>query len=91
MFIHTPFLRDWLQNSETSFAIIQGVVPPAIAAFLGFFLPKIMRWLSQYMGALTHARLDRAVVARFFAFNVISQLIIFTLIGVAFREFVSEF
>lgn len=36
------------------------------------------------MGALTHSRLDRAVVARYFAFLVISQLIIFTLIGVIF-------
>jgi hypothetical protein len=46
-----------------------------------------MRWLSQYMGALTQAKLDRGVIARFFAFLVISQLIIFTLIGVAFSEY----
>jgi hypothetical protein len=38
------------------------------------------------MGALTHSRLDRAVVARYFAFLVVSQLIIFTLIGVIFSE-----
>ena len=38
----------------------------------------------QYMGALTHSRLDRAVVARYFAFLVISQLVVFTLIGVIF-------
>jgi len=38
------------------------------------------------MGALTHSKLDRAVVARYFAFLVISQLIIFTLIGVIFSE-----
>lgn len=41
------------------------------------------------MGALTHSRLDRAVVARYFAFLVVSQLIVFTLIGVIFSEFVS--
>jgi hypothetical protein len=44
----------------------------------------MMRWISQYQGALTQSRLDRAVVARYFAFLVISQLIIFTLIGVGF-------
>lgn len=33
-----------------------------------------------------YVRLDRAVVARYFAFLVISQLIIFTLIGVGFSE-----
>jgi calcium permeable stress-gated cation channel len=43
-----------------------------------------MRHLSQYQGALTESRLDRAVVARYFAFLVIAQLIIFTLIGVIF-------
>ena len=48
-----------------------------------------MRWLSQYQGALTQSRLDRAVVARYFAFLVISQLIIFTLIGVAFSSFLN--
>lgn len=37
-----------------------------------------MRWLSQYQGAITLSRLDRAVVARYFAFLVISQLIIFS-------------
>jgi hypothetical protein len=45
-----------------------------------------MRWISKYQGALTQSRLDRAVVARYFAFLVISQLIVFTLIGVGFSE-----
>lgn len=36
------------------------------------------------MGALTQSRLDRAVVARYFSFMVISQLFIFTLVGVIF-------
>jgi hypothetical protein len=38
------------------------------------------------MGALTHSRLDRAVVARYFSFLIVSQLIIFTLIGVIFSK-----
>ena len=42
--------------------------------------------ISQYMGALTHSRLDRAVIARYYSFLVISQLVIFTLIGVIFSE-----
>jgi hypothetical protein len=79
-----PFLENWAQNSPTSFNIVSGVLPPAVSAFFGFFLPILMRWLSQYQGALTQSRLDRAVVARYFAFLVISQLIIFTLFGVGF-------
>lgn len=40
------------------------------------------------MGGLTHSKLDRAVVARYFTFLIISQLIIFTLLGVIFSAFV---
>lgn len=79
-----PFLENWAQSSPVSFNIVSGVLPPAVSAFFGFFLPVMMRWLSRYQGALTQSRLDRAVVARYFAFLVISQLIIFTLIGVGF-------
>lgn len=43
------------------------------------------------MGALTRSRLDRAVIARYFSFLIISQLIIFTLIGVIFSELPSAF
>lgn len=81
-----PFLERWSTNSSITFAIVSGILPPLVSGLFTFFFPRIMRWLSQYMGALTHARLDRAVIARYFAFLVISQLVIFTLIGVAFSE-----
>ncbi|KAK0460961.1 DUF221-domain-containing protein [Desarmillaria tabescens] len=83
---YVTFLAEWSSSSPTSFAFVSGVLPPAVSGLFGFFLPVIMRWLTQYMGALTHSRLDRAVVARYFAFLVISQLIIFTLIGVIFNS-----
>ena len=53
----------------------------------GYLLPHIFRWLSKYQGATTHSRLDRAVIARYYGFLVISQLIIFTLIGVIFSAY----
>jgi hypothetical protein len=81
-----PFLQHWSQSSPASFNFISGVLPPAVSALFGFFLPIIMRWISKYQGALTQSRLDRAVVARYFAFLVISQLIVFTLIGAGFSE-----
>ncbi|KAF8178610.1 hypothetical protein K438DRAFT_1977846 [Mycena galopus ATCC 62051] len=83
---YLPFLDNWLGESEISFAIISGVVPPAVSGLFTIFLPRIMRWLGKYQGALTHARLDRAVVARYFAFLVISQLIVFSLIGVVLNS-----
>jgi len=81
-----PFLDDWGTASPKSFAFVSGVLPPAVAGIFGFFLPIVMRWLTQYMGALTHSSLDRSVIARYFFFLVISQLVIFTLIGVIFNS-----
>jgi len=100
-----PALQTWASKSPNTFTIVSGVLPPAISAFFGFILPKIMRRLAKYQGAvcaalnhgtkktshllraqLTRSRLDRAVVARYFGFLVASQLIIFTLIGVLYRE-----
>jgi len=84
--VYVPFLDNWAKASPHSFAFISGVLPPTVSGLFGFFLPIIMRWLSQYMGALTHSSLDRAVIARYFSFLVISQLVIFTLIGVIFNS-----
>ncbi|KAI6046451.1 hypothetical protein EDC04DRAFT_2888120 [Pisolithus marmoratus] len=81
---YVHFLSAWSTASPGSFAFISGVLPPSISALFGVALPIIMRYLSRFQGALTHSRLDRAVVARYFAFLVISQLVIFTLIGVVF-------
>jgi hypothetical protein len=81
-----PFIQSWDNASPVSFAIVSGILPPAVSGFFGFFLPIIVRWLSQYQGALTHSRLDRAVVARYYAFLVLSQLVVFTLIGVIFNS-----
>ncbi|KAK1234247.1 hypothetical protein PQX77_002554 [Marasmius sp. AFHP31] len=81
---YLTFLDSWLGSSSFTYTIFTGTVPPLVLAFFSFLLPRIMRWLTRYMGALTHAHLDRAVVARYFAFLVISQLIVFTLFGVGF-------
>ncbi|KAJ7072663.1 hypothetical protein C8F01DRAFT_1104858 [Mycena amicta] len=81
-----PFLETWNEKSNTTFNIVSGILPPAVSGIFGFFLPIIMRSMSKYMGALTNSKLDRAVVARYFAFMVISQLIIFTLLGVLWQS-----
>ena len=85
------FLANLQSSSKDSFTLISGVLPPAVSALFGWILPQVMRWLSKYQGAITRSRLDRAVVARYFAFLLISQLFIFTLIGVIFSKFHSFF
>ncbi|GJJ08472.1 hypothetical protein Clacol_002690 [Clathrus columnatus] len=68
-----PFLARIANEHTSFFAFVSGVLPPTVSAIFGYFLPYVMRWLSQYQGAITHSRLDRAVVARYFAFMIISQ------------------
>ncbi|KAF7315162.1 DUF221-domain-containing protein [Mycena indigotica] len=79
---YLPFLDKWSGHSAVTFSIVSGVLPPIVSGLFTIFLPRVMRWLGRYQGASTRAQLDRAVVARYFAFLVISQLIVFTLIGV---------
>ena len=79
---YVPFLQEWQKSSEWSFALVNGILPPTVSAIFGWILPKIMRWLSEYQGAITQTRLDRAVVQRYFAFLIISQLLIFSLLSV---------
>ncbi|KAI0724155.1 DUF221-domain-containing protein [Fomitopsis betulina] len=83
---YVSFLEKWSESSPGTFTLVSGVLPPAVSALFGYVLPILMRWLTKYMGAYTHSALDRAVIARYFAFLVISQLIIFTLIGVLFNS-----
>ncbi|KAH7102259.1 DUF221-domain-containing protein [Auriculariales sp. MPI-PUGE-AT-0066] len=83
---YIPALSDWSGKNPRLASLASSILPPTISAIFGYALPIIMRWLSRYQGSTTHTRLDRAVVARYFAFLVISQLIVFSLIGVIFNS-----
>lgn len=73
-------------RSGRTFSIVSGVLPSVIMAIFGFLLPIFMRRLSKYQGATTRSRLDRAVMARYFAFMIISNFVIFSLLGVIWSE-----
>ncbi|KAG8945459.1 hypothetical protein FRC04_000744 [Tulasnella sp. 424] len=81
---YSDFLANWLAASPTTVSLVSGILPPTVSSLFGYVLPIIMRKVSRYQGALTRSRLDRAVVARYFAFLIISQLFVFSLIGVGF-------
>ena len=44
-----------------------------------------MRKLGKYQGVRTRTQLDRGVLARYFSFLILTQLIIFSLLGVVFN------
>jgi hypothetical protein len=77
-----PFLANWKQASPVTFDIISGVLPPLLYSLFDFAFEDMIFRLSKYKGAATQSRLQNAILARQFAFLVISELIIFTLIGV---------
>ncbi|KZT53055.1 DUF221-domain-containing protein [Calocera cornea HHB12733] len=78
------FLDKWQQASNLTFSIVSGVLPPAVSGLFGYFLPIIMRRLTKYSGTITRSQTDAQVIARYYAFLVISQFLVFSLIGVAF-------
>lgn len=86
--VYVPFLDEWRSAGKWgnwTFSIVSGVLPPTIMAIFGFLLPIIMRRLTKYQGAITRSRLDRAVMARYFAFLIISNFITFSLFGAAWN------
>lgn len=76
------FLKTWQDLSGWTFAAVAALVPPAISGIMGFFLPILMRKLAKYRGERTRTQLDKVVTGQYFAFLIVSQFIVFTLIGV---------
>lgn len=66
------------------FSMVSGILPSVVSALFGYLLPIIIRKISKYQGAPTRSRLDRAVTARYFFFMIISNLVIFSLLGVVY-------
>jgi hypothetical protein len=87
--VYLPFLYRWKDAGswgEWTFSVVSGVLPSTISAIFGFLLPIIMRRLTKYQGAITRSRLDRAVMARYFAFLIISNFVTFSLFGAAWSK-----
>ncbi|PWN26882.1 DUF221-domain-containing protein [Jaminaea rosea] len=77
-----PFLATWQNSSSWSFSAVSGLAPPAISGVFGYFLPPLMRRIGKYRGVTTRNRLDRVITNQYFGFLIISQFIVFTLVGV---------
>lgn len=70
---------DWLRDFRDSssiwkglFAVIGGILPPAVAALCGYLLPYAVRWLDRWSGALTRGQLDKSVIRQMFVFLLVS-------------------
>lgn len=86
--LYVDFLGKWKDAGSVgnwTFSVVSGVLPSVVSAAFGYFLPYIIRRISKYQGAPTRTRLDRAVTARYFFFIIISNLFVFSLLGVVYN------
>lgn len=77
------FLEEWQAASSWSFNVVAGMVPPAISGALGYILPLIMRKIAKFRGERTRTDLDKVVTGQYFTFLIISQFVLFSVIGIA--------
>ena len=54
-----------------------------------YVLPYIMRRLSRWSGALTRGQLDKAVIRQLFIFQLVSNFIVFSLLGVVYETYLT--
>lgn len=74
-----PTFRRLAESSDFwkgVFTIGAGLAPATVAAIFSYFLPFIMRFLSQWSGALTRGQLDKDVISQLFFFLVVSRDIV---------------
>ncbi|WWD15750.1 hypothetical protein CI109_100172 [Kwoniella shandongensis] len=71
------------------FTVIAGLLPATISALFSYLLPYIMRRLAKWSGALTRSQLDRSVIRQLFAFQLVSNFIVFSLLGVIYETFLT--
>lgn len=74
-----PAFRTELDAHPTWWAIVQGVVAPALTSLFYLFLPAIFRKLSMRSGDLSKTSRERHVTHKLYTFFVINNLFLFSL------------
>ena len=74
-----PAFKESLYAHPTLWAIVQGVVAPAITTLFYYFLPAIFRRLVTKAGDVTRTGRERHVMHKLFSFFVFNNLVVFSL------------
>lgn len=82
-------LEDSSEIWKAIFTVLAGVLPATISAMFSYILPYIMRRLSRWSGALTRGQLDKAVIRQLFIFQLVSNFIVFSLLGVVYETYLT--
>ncbi|KAF2133487.1 DUF221-domain-containing protein [Dothidotthia symphoricarpi CBS 119687] len=79
-----PAFQTQLGLHPTFWAIIQGLVAPALTSLIYFFLPIIFRRLSIKAGDVSRTSRERHVISQLYVFFVFNNLFMFSLFGATF-------
>lgn len=74
-----PAFETQLKTNPTWWAIVQGVLAPAITSAFYYFLPAIFRRLSMKAGDTTKTSRERHVMHKMYSFFIFNNLIVFSL------------
>ncbi|KAK3715824.1 hypothetical protein LTR37_006807 [Vermiconidia calcicola] len=75
--------QETLYAHPTFWAIVQGIVAPAITTLFYYFLPSIFRQLATKAGDVTRTGRERHVMHKLFSFFLLNNLIVFSLFSAA--------
>ncbi|KAF2262478.1 DUF221-domain-containing protein [Lojkania enalia] len=74
-----PAFQDELNSNPKFWAIVQGVLAPALTSLFYYFLPIVFRRLSIQAGDLSKTSRERHVIHQLYAFFVFNNLFVFSL------------
>ena len=80
-----PAFQTELEKDSKFWAIVQGILAPALSSLFYYFLPIIFRRLSVNSGDLTKTSRERHVVHQLYSFFVFNNLLVFSLFAAAFQ------
>lgn len=79
-----PAFNTQMQANPKFWAIVQGILAPALTSLFYYFLPIIFRRLSVQAGDLTKTSRERHVIHQLYSFFVFNNLFVFSLFAAAF-------
>ncbi|KAF2735037.1 DUF221-domain-containing protein [Polyplosphaeria fusca] len=79
-----PTFKDEMSRNPRTWALVQGILAPALTSLFYYFLPIIFRRLSIQAGDLTKTSRERHVIHQLYGFFVFNNLFVFSLFGAVF-------
>jgi hypothetical protein len=80
-----PAFNIEMQKNPKFWALVQGILAPALTSLFYYFLPIVFRRLSIKSGDLTKTSRERHVISGLYAFFVFNNLFVFSLFAAVFQ------